>query len=169
MHKHLYLVRHGKSINNYDNLSDIDRPLKERGIHDGYTMAERLLNKNIVPEKIISSPAIRALHSATIFARTFGFKYHEITINKDIYLAEFNTMLDIIKQTNNDVNSLMIFGHNPTFTDLAYYYLGNKIENMPTTSIVGLKFNTNSWLEIKELKPVESFFDYPKNIKESSN
>ncbi|MCK5170441.1 MAG: histidine phosphatase family protein, partial [Bacteroidales bacterium] len=71
--KYLYIVRHGKSIQDYGNISDIDRPLKERGINDGYKMAERLLVQNKIPEKIISSSAVRALHSATIFARTLNF------------------------------------------------------------------------------------------------
>lgn len=160
--KNLYIVRHGKSINSYDNSPDIDRPLKEKGIHDGYTIAERLLDKNIIPDKIVTSPAIRAIHSATIFARTLGFQYQEIAIIEEIYNAEPNTILDIIKQTSNDVNSLMLFGHNPTFSDVAKYFLGNEIDSMPTTSIVGLKFNTKTWQEIENLEPIESFFDYPK-------
>ncbi len=162
--KYLYIVRHGKSIQNYGDISDIDRPLKERGINDGYKIAERLLYQNKIPEKIISSPAVRALHSATIFARTFNFPYNEIIINEGLYLAETSIVLDIIKQTENSINSLMIFGHNPTFTDLANYFLKNKIDNLPTTGIIGLKLELNSWSEIDQAKTTKSFFDYPKNI-----
>ena len=71
MIKKLYIVRHGKSTWDYESTSDIDRPLKERGIKDAYSMSERLLDKIQIPELIISSNAIRALHTATIFARTF--------------------------------------------------------------------------------------------------
>ena len=162
--KYLYIVRHGKSIQNYGDISDIDRPLTERGVIDGYTMAERLLDQEKKPEKIISSPAVRALHSATIFARTFNFSYNEIIVNKNFYLAETNIVLDTIKQTVNNINSLMIFGHNPTFTDLANYFLKNEIDNIPTTGIVELKLELNSWSEIDQVKALESFFDYPKNI-----
>ena len=162
--KYLYIVRHGKSIQNYGDISDIDRPLTERGINDGYTMAERLLVQEKIPEKIISSPAVRALHSATIFAKTFNFSYNEIIVNEDFYLAETNIVLDIIKQTVNSINSLIIFGHNPTFTDLANYFLKNEIDNIPTTGIIGLKLELNSWSEIDQAKTLESFFDYPKNI-----
>ncbi len=162
--KYLYIVRHGKSVQNYGDISDIDRPLTERGVIDGYTMTERLLDQNKIPEKIISSPAVRALHSATIFARTFNFPYNEIIVTESLYLAETNIVLNIVKQTVNSINSLMIFGHNPTFTDLANYFLKNKINNLPTTGIVGLKFEINSWSEIDQVKTIESFFDYPKNI-----
>ncbi len=85
-YKELYIVRHGKSTQDYGNVSDIDRPLKERGVNDGYAMAKRLLSKNKIPELILTSPAVRALHSATIFARTFNSPFEKIVLNKDIYL-----------------------------------------------------------------------------------
>lgn len=164
MIKNLYIVRHGKSTWDYESTSDIDRPLKERGIKDAYTMSERLLKRNQVPELIISSNAARALHTATIFARTFKLNSKQIVINGDLYLTSPNTAIDIVSSTDNDIHSLMIIGHNPTFTDLANYYLKDKIDNMPTTGIAGFKFEINTWAEIKKSLPIESFFDYPKNI-----
>ena len=135
--KDLYIVRHGKSTWDIEGISDIDRSLKERGINDAYKMAERLLVQDRIPQKIISSPAVRALHSATIFARTFNFPYNEIIINEGIYHAGMNVMLSIIQQVDDNINSLMVFGHNPTFTDLANHFINNKIANVPTTGIVG--------------------------------
>lgn len=164
MIKELFIVRHGKSSWDHENISDIDRPLKERGINDGYMMAERLLKKKLVPQKIISSPANRALHSATIFARVLNYPYQKIDINEDIYFADKKTMLNMIKQTSDQVESLMVFGHNPTFTDLANHFLVNQIDNIPTTGIVWLKFELNNWQDIDTIKPLEYFFDYPKNI-----
>ncbi|MFC2104584.1 histidine phosphatase family protein [Bacteroidota bacterium] len=163
MYIELYIVRHGKSTWDIESVSDIDRPLKERGIRDGYTMAQRLLVQDRIPDKIISSPAVRALNSATIFARTFNLPYNKIEINEEIYHAGANIMLSLIKQTADNIKSLMVFGHNPTFTDLANYFLNDKIENVPTTGIVGLKFKTNSWADIDKSKPKEWFFDFPKN------
>lgn len=162
--KELYIVRHGKSSWNIDNISDIDRSLKERGVVDGYTMAERLKNKSIIPDKIISSPATRALHSAMIFTRTFNISLENLVINKDIYHAEYRSMINIIRNTDDEIKSLMIFGHNPTFTDLANYFVDNKIDNLPTTGIVGIKFKTEKWNEIEKSDIMDWFFDYPKNI-----
>ena len=73
-------------------------------------------------------------------------------------------MLDIIKQTEDNIGSLMVIGHNPTFTDLANHFVNDKIDNMPTTGILGLKFESNSWSEIDKLQPNEWFFDFPKNM-----
>jgi len=163
MYKQLIIVRHGKSNQDYGDISDIDRPLKERGINDGYLLAERLVSKKIIPQKIISSPAIRALHSSTIFCRVMGYPYKNIEITEDIYFADKATMLNLIKQTQNHIETLMVFGHNPTFTDLANYLLKNPLDNLPTTGVVWLKFETNSWGEIDKNNLVDYFIDYPKN------
>lgn len=162
--KYLHIVRHGKSHSDIENIRDIDRPLNKHGINDGYLMAKRILNKQILPEKIITSPAIRALHSATIFARIFNHPYKNFIICKAIYNAGTNIMIDIIKQTEDHIQSLMIFGHNPTVTNLTNHFLNEKIDSIPTTGIVGLKFKIKSWTEIDKLNPQEWFFDFPKNI-----
>ena len=60
--KKLIIVRHGKSSWEYDGILDIDRPLKQRGIRNGYEMAQRLSEADIVPDLIYSSSASRALH-----------------------------------------------------------------------------------------------------------
>ncbi|MDA3954961.1 MAG: histidine phosphatase family protein [Bacteroidales bacterium] len=159
MYKHLYFVRHGSSPSN--SLSDLDRTLDEHGINNSLVMSERLSNNDILPDKILSSPAIRALQSATIFAQTFEYLVSDITINDEIYLANKNSMLNIIKQTDNKIDSLMIFGHNPTFTYLANHFLKDKISNMPPSGIVGLKLELVSWAKINRFKTISSFFDYP--------
>jgi len=163
MHKQLFIVRHGKSSWDCGNISDIDRPLKERGVTDGYLIAERLLAKQLIPQKIMSSPAIRALHSSTIFARVFKYTYQNIEINEAIYIADINKILSLIKHTPNHIESLMVFGHNPTFTDLSNHFLNKTIENVPTTGLVWLKFKINDWAKIDKSNLVEYFFDYPKN------
>ncbi len=162
-YKDLYIVRHGKAVSDYGKISDIDRPLKERGIVDSLTMANRLLSKDIMPDKIISSSAVRAFHSASIFCRAFDISVEKIQIVEQFYLSGTSTLLDLIFSTESNVKSLMIFGHNPTFTDLANYFLNNEIDNMPTTGVVGIRFNTRSWSEISRKTIENSFFDYPKN------
>jgi len=162
-YKDLFIVRHGKAISDYLRISDIDRPLKEKGIVNSANMANRLLSKDIMPEKIISSPAVRAFHSASVFCRAFDISVEKIQIEDKFYLSGPSTLLDVIVKTENSVGSLMIFGHNPGFTDLANYFLNNSIDNMPTSGVVSIRFNTKSWSEISKEKVESSFFDYPKN------
>ena len=160
--KHLYIVRHGKSDRDFVDVPDYDRPLKERGIVDSYKMASVLVQKKVSPQLFISSPAIRALHTATIFARIFKYPLKKIIVNETLYMSSENKYLEIIKDTDDSIDSLMIFGHNPSFTDLANYFLHNKIEEIPTSGVVGVKFENDSWKNIAKFKPIEYFFDYPK-------
>ena len=163
MYKELLIIRHGKATLDYDNISDIDRPLKEQGIIDVYNMANRIKDENLIPGKIITSSANRAIHTATIFAQVLNISTLDININENIYSADTEIMLNIINQIDDNIASVIIFGHNPTFTDLANYFTENYIDNLPPTGIVGLKFKTQSWSKIKRLKPVETFFDFPEN------
>ena len=68
--KTLYLIRHAKSEQNFAGLADIDRPLNERGYVDASKMSLMLKEKKLIPNAIISSPAVRAISTALIFART---------------------------------------------------------------------------------------------------
>ncbi|MCK4662965.1 MAG: histidine phosphatase family protein [Bacteroidales bacterium] len=163
--KKLYLIRHGKSNWDDDEISDFDRPLKNRGVKNAYEMVERLKNKDINPELILSSPANRALHTAVIFATQLNIDLSKLNICD--YLYEFST-LDILKQItkiNDKHESVMIFGHNPFITDLTNYLTGEFIENIPTAGIASIYFDLSSWQLITENSGTLDFFDYPKRNK----
>ncbi|MFW5710179.1 MAG: SixA phosphatase family protein, partial [Bacteroidota bacterium] len=103
---------------------------------------------NNTPDLIISSPANRALHTAVIFARNMMMDFNRLKIDPGIYMGDTSEILSIIKSTIDDVNSLMIFGHNPSFTELANHFLNYPVENIPTAGMVFLTFTNVSWAEI---------------------
>lgn len=160
--KKLIIVRHGKSSWGYENVADIDRPLKNKGIRNSYEMAARIHDRNHVPDIIVSSPAIRALHSAIIFLRVLKVPLDKLYVDELYYHASDKELLEKIKLTDDKVNTLMIFGHNPTFTSLANKFAKNEIDNIPTTGVVALKFATDTWNQISSKKLIEEEFDYPK-------
>lgn len=160
--KTLYIIRHGKSSWDYAGIADIDRPLNDRGIRDAYTMANRLLMLETKPDLILSSPATRAIHTSLIFSRVLEVDPSKININQDIYYKGNYDVLELIKKTNDQVNTLFIFGHNPTFTDLANLFVKNYLDNIPTAGMVSLKFDTGAWHEVFKGNMVFESFDYPK-------
>ncbi len=160
--KTLIIVRHGKSDWSND-VDDIDRPLKNRGVNDAYTMANRLANMNIIPEMIISSPATRALSTAIIFAREMKIHTSKININETLYFSGIDEILNEIYIIDNKVSSIMIFGHNPTFTNFANKFVKNQIDNIPTSGVVILKFDADNWSNINKKNLKDEIFDYPKN------
>jgi phosphohistidine phosphatase len=159
--KTLHIVRHGKSSWDLPGISDIDRPLIEKGVQNNYVMAERLKAKFEKPQLILSSPAIRAIHTAIIFARILNVSVEFIQFRNNIYESEPSFIFEIIEEAPININNLMIFGHNPTFTDFANHFLIPKIDNLPTSGIVSLQFNSKNW-HIKNVKPILREVDYPK-------
>ncbi|MEQ8241959.1 histidine phosphatase family protein [Fulvivirga sp.] len=163
--KILYLVRHAKSSWDYPNLSDFDRPLSARGERDAPKMGQRLADKSVLPDLIISSPANRALTTCQIIAKSIGYDPKKIKTQQSIYHAGEGTLLKVVKNTEDHVNSLMLFGHNPGFTDFACSLANEEIYNIPTCGIVAIKLDTNDWYEVNFGTGQLEFFDYPKNGK----
>jgi len=164
--KVLHLVRHGKSTWDYEDITDIDRPLKERGIHDSHDMAARLKKAYPKPNKIVTSPAARALHTAMIFAREIEMSLHNIDIDPIIYNAGEEDIFRIINQTSDDIDNLLLIGHNPTFTVFANLFYPEYLHNVPTTGMVSLTFDTDQWKLIKQDNMIKSNFIYPKRHKQ---
>jgi phosphohistidine phosphatase len=150
MAKRLVIVRHGKSTWDYGGVEDIDRPLKEKGINYSYDVARMLKNDAVVPGLIISSPATRALHTAIIFARILDFSCEKIIIKEGLYEASENEVLKMIGQTPDDIEVLMVFGHNPFSSSLANRFLQGGIDNVPTSGAVLLDFPVDKWNEISK-------------------
>jgi phosphohistidine phosphatase len=159
--KTLHIVRHSKSSWDFRGVSDFDRPLLENGILNSYTMAQGLYDKFGKVDLIITSPANRALHTAIIFASVSKINMDKVIINQNLYDCDTSTVSDIIEETNPEVNNLIVVGHNPSLTNLANLYLPDYLENIPTSGIVTLRFDTKKW-GIIDLAPIFSEIDFPK-------
>ena len=162
--KKVFIVRHAKSSWNDPKLSDIDRPLKGRGVKDALIVSNWLSQNHEIPDVLFSSPATRALHTAMIFARNLNFPFSSINIDEDLYMCRAEKLLQFIESTNDDFNSIMIFSHNPTITDFVNMYEHQEISNVPTSGVVCFHFPIDSWKDIS-LDGELLFFDYPKRHK----
>jgi phosphohistidine phosphatase len=160
--KQLIIVRHGKSSWKYENIEDFDRHLKEKGIHDVFTMAKRLDKQHLKPDLMITSPAIRAFHTANIMARTLDYPLDRIQIQKAFYPGRADDIIQIINKADDNLDSIMIFGHNPAFTNVANYFLQEDIEKLPTSGIAKVRLETNSWKNIDKCHTENILLDYPK-------
>lgn len=160
--KNLHIVRHGKSSWDFENISDIDRPLSPRGINNAYLMAKKLSERKVSPDLFITSPANRALYTSIIFSRVLKFPYENIRISDSIYMGYTDDLLDLIRSQDNALSTIFIFGHNPAFTALANQLMDHYLDNIPTAGVVSLSFETGEWEQIGRKAPASDFFDYPK-------
>lgn len=158
--KKLMIVRHAKSDWDNASLSDFDRPLNNRGMKTAPDMAKRLLNKGIIPQYLLSSPALRAKTTSNIFAKTLGLA--ETKYNKAIYEASYPTLLKIVNGLPNSYNFVAMFGHNPGFSDLLYNLTG-EFYDMPTCAVAIIDFDLDSWELVSADTGKLGYYDYPKN------
>ena len=159
--KTLYLVRHAKSDWDNKNLSDIDRPLNTKGYADAHKMSLALKEKNIFPDLIITSPAIRAISTALIFAGNLKFDPSEFVIDRNLYETNVKHYINTIAKTDNHHKDIMLFGHNPIITDCANSLTASFTEKMATCSIVGIRANTVNWALIGEKLNELIYYAYP--------
>ena len=144
---YLTLVRHAKSAWDYPELSDFERPLNERGRRDAPRMALRAVALPPV-SRIISSPAKRALTTARIFAEVLGINFDAIQIEPRLYDASRKTLLTVVNDIEQSAAHVMLFGHNPGFSELAHT-LGNcPFDELPTGAIAHFKLDVNSYADI---------------------
>ncbi len=162
--KVLYIARHAKSAWDDPGVSDHDRPLMEKGVKKTKLVAGFLLEKNAKPDLIISSSAVRARETARIIAGGLGYAESEIKIESNIYNADEEDLFDILFAIPNNINSVMLVGHNPTFTHFANYFLKNKLEWMPTSTVAGIEFKTDKWEKIANAKKNVKFVITPKML-----
>jgi phosphohistidine phosphatase len=161
--KTVLFIRHAKSSWKFTDLEDIDRPLNKRGLRDAPLMGEQLLNRQIFPDLMISSNAVRAYSTALIIATKLKYPVQNIQQKNQIYEATSETVLNILRQLPDDKNIVFIFGHNPTFTMIANQFSSENIVNVTTCGIVAINFEIASWEALNQQNSHFSFFDFPKN------
>lgn len=160
--KQLILVRHGKSSWEYE-VNDKDRPLIERGINDGHLVAGAFRDTAPAIDAVFSSPAIRALHTCVIFLRKLKVPMGRFQLANALYEFSGEGVLEFVRQLDDSLNTVMIFGHNYAFTNVAHELGGAGIGTMPTTGLVYLEFASESWSTLSQGRTRQLI--YPKELK----
>lgn len=158
--KTFYLVRHAKSSWDNPDLKDEERPLNERGLKDAPFMAKLMKSKGVEPDLLVTSPAIRALTTAAYFKMALEVDGEDFWVRDDIYEAMTVKITDLISKLPEDAETVMIFGHNPTFTNVANQFTNKYIDNIPTCGVVCVRSEAATWPEVNasNSKVVEAFF-----------
>ncbi len=165
--KTIYVIRHAKSSWDDISVADINRPLNERGNHDAPYMGKRLKERRVVPDLLISSTAKRALDTSEKIGAILNYAKEKIKTYRDLYHAEDESILRVVKTINAKHDTVLIFGHNPGLTDFVNRLTNTNIDNIPTCGIVACTLNVNSWEDTDWGKGEVAFFDYPKKKTDS--
>ena len=153
--KTLYIARHAKSDWSDASLTDFERTLNFRGKKDVPFMAKLLKEKGIKPELILSSPATRAKETAKEYHSVLGGK---LRFNAHIYEASTLSLRYLVEESFQEVDTLMLVGHNPGLTGLNDLLSDKSIYNLVTAAVVAIEFEE----EVGSHKGRQVFFEYPK-------
>ncbi|HOW41708.1 MAG TPA: histidine phosphatase family protein [Bacteroidales bacterium] len=148
--KKLIFVRHSKAEDPAIEISDFERSLTSKGKILANTMAIRLKEKESSAGILISSPAFRAIETALIFAGIFRLPADKILLAGNIYYKfNFLTLQSELKRINEEEDIVTLFGHNPSFTDLAAELSREGCDFIQKCGIVCISFQAATWSDLK--------------------
>jgi len=146
--KTLLILRHAKSSWREAGLADHDRPLNKRGKRDAPRMGSLLRQEGIVPDLIISSTAVRARNTAQLVVDESGFD-GELRLERDMYAADPEAYLDALRSVPDEIESIMLVGHNPGLEELLEMFIG-EYERLPTAALAQVSLQVNTWQDLDE-------------------
>ena len=162
--RRLTVVRHAKSDWSLPGQEDWDRPLNRRGQRDAPEMARRLRSRRLKPDLVLTSPAVRAVTTASIIARELKVDAGRIAPEERLYLASAPQMLGVVRELGGNALHVMVFGHNPGITEFANKLsAGEQIDNLPTCGVFTATFDIANWDALDWGLGEDGSFDYPKN------
>lgn len=143
--KNLILIRHAKSSWDDPDLGDLERPLNKRGKRDATTMGRRLRELSLMPDRILASPAKRAVKTAKLIAEELDYPKKRIEIREAAYMQGAAALAGLVAGLDDDWERVFLVGHNPDLTELANRLAGAGIDNVPTCGIVSIEFTQADW------------------------
>jgi len=146
--KTLLLMRHAKSSWKHEDITDHERPLNKRGKKDAPLMGKLIFEKELMPQLILSSSALRARLTVNAIIESANHQ-GEVEFLDDFYMAEPAVYLEKLRSLPDDLERVMIVGHNPGLEGLLQI-LSQQVESLPTCAIAYLILPIKDWSELNE-------------------
>lgn len=142
--KKIFLIRHAKTEKTSESGKDFDRALKTKGIAQSHWLRGYFSNQYFTIKKVYASPAKRTTQTAEII---FSNKFIDIEFFDDLYNGSTSDYKKLIETVPEEIDHIVIVGHNPGISDFAYYLTGEP-ENLSTSQCLIIDFTAESWKTI---------------------
>ena len=126
-------------------VNDINRPLSQSGIERIQIKSYQKRDFFIDAEVIISSPAIRALHTAVIVIRELGISMEKLIIDEQLYTFSGFSIIDYVYALDERWSNVVLVGHNPAFTEVINHFSDVSINQLKTSGFAKISFNEDQW------------------------
>jgi phosphohistidine phosphatase len=160
--KTLLLLRHAKSSWKESALQDFDRPLNERGKRAAEMVGRFIRNKQIAPDLLLSSPAIRARETIEIVIKTAKLR-SELRYDERIYEASPQRLLEVVSQIEEERKIVVLVGHNPGMEELLKL-MTHRVEHMATGTVAKIDFEAAGWDNVLNEKGDLDWIVNPKEL-----
>ena len=157
--KTIYLLRHGDAEFRSD-IEDFDRSLTELGTQQISQAAKQLIENHIKIDLIISSNAQRAAQSSEIVRKHLHLP--EVDYRNSLYPCTSNSIFDTLVSIDDNINSVILVGHNPGLSSFAQEYMQLNSDVLPTAGLISCTFSTASWAEFAICEARRNFLISPK-------
>ena len=152
--KTLYLLRHAKSDWGDSSLRNFDRPLNPRGWKAAKAMGRVMRERDLVPERVLVSPAVRTRETLARAEEGFGESFEAVE-ERRIYMAETETLVELVRGASDDAGRIMIVGHNPGMHELVIVFTSGPHElrdeaahKFPTAALAEISFDVGRWADV---------------------
>lgn len=115
----LVLLRHAKA-DNPPGVADDKRPLSSRGHADAQAAGAWLATRH-VPELVLCSPTKRTRQTwHGVAANLPAAADPVVRYERRLYLGGADELLELVRETEDPVSTVLLIGHNPTLSQLAF-------------------------------------------------
>lgn len=148
-------MRHAKA--EQSGPTDYERELSDRGVVDATEAGQWLANRGVEPDQALVSAAVRTEQTWEAFDEGGGWDL-EATLDEALYEAGTEAALDLVRDTDDHVRTLVVVGHNPTMASLAALLddgagddeAGNEMAlGFPTSALVVFSYD-GDWSDLDE-------------------
>ena len=95
-----------------------------------------------------------------IFQRQLKVPFENFTVDPGLYEIDINDLYEFIASLDDKYPSIMLFGHNPSFTMFANA-MEPSIIHMPTGSVVKFEFEVEKWRHTSYINAIMKSFVTP--------
>ena len=154
--KTLTLLRHARSDWDDQVQRDFDRPLNPRGRRAARTVGREMKRLELAFDHCIASPAVRVRETLNEVEAAFGpLQPH---FDERVYLADPDTLLDLVRAAPDEAASLLLVGHNPGLEMLALSLaargasplIGEVEVKYPTGTLAELSLPVDRWADVAQ-------------------
>lgn len=159
----LFLLRHAKSSWSDSSLSDFARPLNERGLKAAPLIGKVLAERDVRPSLVLCSPAVRTQKTAELVLTAANLDV-PVKYDERIYEATPTRLLNLLAETEDVHEAVLLIGHNPGLEELLAHFTGEG-RAMPTAALAALTLDVDSWNQIHHARGHLDWFIKPRDLK----